>query len=128
LNLNRSEAVSAEHCPIRDVLDRLGDRWSLLVLLRLQTEGTLRFTALKALIPDVSQRMLAKTLRHLEEDGLVSRSVHPTRPPRVDYSLTPLGVSFFQPLQGLLKWASENHRHVRAARAAYVAPVMQAAL
>lgn len=122
MTLHRSDAFDAERCPIRDVLDRMGDRWSMLVLFKLEAGGTLRFTALKSRIPDISQRMLAQTLRHLEQDGLVSRTVYPTRPPRVDYALTPLGQSFLQPMQGLLLWAKKNHRRVRAARAAYVPP------
>lgn len=123
-----STAPEAAECPIRDVLDRMGDRWSMLVLFKLEAGVILRFTALKALIPDISQRMLAQTLRHLEQDGLVSRTVHPTRPPRVEYALTPLGQSFLQPMQALLLWAKQNHGHVRAARKAYVAPQPHAAI
>ena len=120
--------AETEDCPIRDVLDRMGDRWSMLVLFKLEAGGTLRFTALKTQIPDISQRMLAQTLRHLEQDGLVSRTVHPTRPPRVEYALTPLGWSFLEPMQGLLLWAKQNHARVRAAREAYVAPQPHTAL
>ena len=127
MTLHRSNAPDAERCPIRDVLDRMGDRWSMLVLFKLEAGGTLRFTALKAQIPDISQRMLAQTLRRLEQDGLVSRTVYPTIPPRVDYALTALGQSFLQPMQGLLLWAKQNHRRVRAARAAYVPPQAYAA-
>jgi DNA-binding HxlR family transcriptional regulator len=110
-----------EECPIRDILDRIGDRWSLLVLSTLSS-GTLRFTALKREIGDISQRMLAQTLRRLEQDGFVSRTVHPTIPPRVDYALTPLGRSFLAPLDVLIRWADDNHMAVRAAREAYVPP------
>jgi DNA-binding HxlR family transcriptional regulator len=110
-----------EPCPIRDILDRIGDRWSLLTLWAL-SGGTLRFTAIKREIPDISQRMLAQTLRRLEQDGFVSREVHPTVPPRVDYTLTPLGRSFLVQLDGLVKWADENHEAVREARRAYVPP------
>ena len=129
----RTSAVSridseTDDCPIRDVLDRMGDKWSMLVLFKLEAAGTLRFTALKALIPDISQRMLAQTLRHLEQDGLVSRTVHPTRPPRVEYALTPLGWSFLEPMQGLLLWAQQNHARVRASREAYIAPQPNTAL
>lgn len=127
MTLHRSNDPEADVCPIRDVLDRMGDRWSMLVLFKLEAGGTLRFTALKAVIPDISQRMLAQTLRHLERDGLVSRTVHPTRPPRVDYALTPLGRSFLKPMQGLLRWAQQNQPRVRAARAAYVPPEPYAA-
>lgn len=110
-----------EPCPIRDVLDRLGDRWSLLVLQELSS-GTKRFTVLKRAIGDISQRMLAQTLRRLEQDGLISRSVHPVVPPRVDYALTPLGLSLLQPIGGLVDWAVANHERIRAARAAYLPP------
>jgi DNA-binding HxlR family transcriptional regulator len=71
---------------------------------------------------DISQRMLAQTLRRLEQDGLVSRTVYPTSPPRVDYALTPLGASFLQPLNGLVAWADAHHGEVRAARQSYVPP------
>jgi len=122
MTLHKSKDPDADRCPIRDVLERLGDRWTMLVLLTLEQGGTLRFTALKSRIQDVSQRMLAQTLRRLEHDGLVSRTVYPTIPPRVDYALTPLGVSFLQPLHGLLAWAQAHHEQVRAARRAYAPP------
>jgi DNA-binding HxlR family transcriptional regulator len=114
-----------EPCPIRDVLDRIGDRWSLLVLQNLAT-GTLRFTALRRSIGDISQRMLAQTLRRLEQDGLISRKVYPTTPPRVDYALTPLGQSLLQPIDALVDWAQTHHPAIRAARRAYV-PIPAAA-
>ena len=108
-------------CPIRDVLDRIGDRWSLLVLQTL-APGVKRFTVVKREIGDISQRMLAQTLRRLEQDGLVSRKVHPTIPPRVEYALTPLGQSLMEPLNALVHWADAHHHKVRAARMAYVPP------
>ena len=128
MNLHRSKAPYADRCPVRDVLDRLGDRWSTLVLLMLEEGGTLRFSALKARIDDISQRMLAQTLRRLEQDGLVSRTVHPTVPPKVEYALTPLGRSFLKPLRSLEAWATEHHEQVRLARAAYMAPQRAEAL
>ncbi|WLD57694.1 helix-turn-helix transcriptional regulator [Salinispirillum sp. LH 10-3-1] len=79
-------------------------------------------------IEDISPRMHAQTLRHLEKDGVVSRHVYPTVPPRVEYSMTPLGRSFFSPLQHLIKWADEHHDQVRQARDAYVAPESHEAL
>ena len=112
---------------MRDVLDCIGDRWSLLALLALK-RGTLRFTELKRAIGDISQRMLAQTLRRLEQDGLVSRTVYPTIPPRVDYALTTLGSSFLVPMNGLVRWAKANHKKVHRARAAYVPPPQQVAL
>ncbi|HEY8996234.1 MAG TPA: helix-turn-helix domain-containing protein [Lacunisphaera sp.] len=109
------------HCPVRDVLDCIGDRWSLLALLAL-AEGTLRFTAVKRAIGDISQRMLAQTLRSLERDGYVTREVHPTVPPKVEYTLTPLGESLLTKVTPLIRWADENHDRVRKARKAYVPP------
>jgi DNA-binding HxlR family transcriptional regulator len=100
----------------------------MLVLMTLAQGGTLRFSALKRLIPDVSQRMLAQTLRGLEQDGLVSREVFPTIPPRVEYELTALGRSFLEPLQGLVTWAERNQQKVRSARSRYQPPPRQEAL
>jgi DNA-binding HxlR family transcriptional regulator len=126
MTLHQPHGSHARCCPIRDVLNRIGDRWSLLVLHELE-RGTLRFGELKKRIPDISQRMLAQTLRHLEQDGLVSREVFPSVPPRVEYTLTPLGVTLLDRMQGLFEWAVENHGAIRAARSAYVAPAAQAA-
>ena len=127
MTLHKSNADFAGRCPIRDVLDRLGDRWTLLVLMELQSE-VLRFSAIKKQIPDISPRMLAQTLRHLEFDGLISRKIYPTIPPKVEYALTPLGQSMLKPVSALIDWASDNHDAVRAARAAYVPPEAQVAL
>lgn len=108
-------------CPVRDVLDCIGDRWSLLILLTL-SGGTLRFTELKKAIGDISQRMLAHTLRTLERDGYVSRQVHPTVPPKVEYTLTGLGESLLERIHPLIQWAGENHAKVRRARKNYQPP------
>jgi DNA-binding HxlR family transcriptional regulator len=110
--------VSVDRCrgPIRDVLDRVGDRWSILVLCTLAANGTLRFSTLKVNIEDISQRMLAQRLRRLQQGGLLSRSVHPTSPPRVEYALTPLGKSLARPVGELVRWARQNHRRVLDAR------------
>ncbi|MBI4997535.1 MAG: helix-turn-helix transcriptional regulator [Rhodocyclales bacterium] len=121
MSLHKPKGRLAELCPIRDVLDRVSDRWSVLVMNELR-EGTLRFGELKARIEDISQRMLAQTLRRLEEDGLVAREVFPTIPPRVDYTLTGLGHSLLVPVQGMMQWAAENQEAVRAARRAYKPP------
>jgi len=128
MSMHKSKVDGAERCPIRNVLERMGDRWSMLVLFTLAEHGTLRFSALKTQIGDVSQRMLSQTLRRLGQDGLVSRTPHATVPPRVDYALTPLGQSFLQPMDGLLRWAETHHDQVRAARAAYVPPPRHEAL
>ena len=127
MTMHRPVADFAPHCPIRDVLDRLGDRWTLLVLIELQ-QGTLRFSALKKRIVDISPRMLAQTVRQLEYDGLVRRTMYPTIPPKVEYNLTPLGHSMLKPVGALIDWASANHDAVRAARAAYLPPEPQPAL
>lgn len=128
MTLHKSNDPFADRCPIRDVLQRLGDRWTMLVLLTLEDQGTQRFSALRRQIPDISQRMLAQTLRLLEQDGLISRTVHPTVPPKVEYALTSLGRSFLQPMHGLLRWAQDHHEDVRTARAAYAPPVANVAL
>jgi DNA-binding HxlR family transcriptional regulator len=106
-------------CPVRDVLDCIGDRWSLLTLLAL-ADGTLRFTEVKRAIGDISQRMLAQTLRALERDGYVTREVHASVPPKVEYTLTALGESLLAKVTPLIHWAHENHDRVRKARKGYV--------
>ena len=118
---------AAEDCPIRSVLDRIGDQWSLLVLLTLE-RGTHRFTELQRAIGDISKRMLAETLRKLERDGFVSRKVYASVPPKVEYQLCPLGKSLAAQLRPLVKWANANHNEVRKARKAYKAPARVEAL
>ncbi|MFS2020966.1 winged helix-turn-helix transcriptional regulator [Massilia sp. CT11-108] len=105
-------------CPIRDVLDRIGDQWSILVLDALEG-GTKRFNELMRALGDISKQMLSQTLKRLEEDGFVRRTVYPEVPPRVEYDLTPLGHSFLVPMKGLVTWADEHHRHVCEARREY---------
>ena len=114
-------------CPIRDVLDCIGDRWSLLTLTTL-AGGTLRFTELKRAIGDISQRMLAQTLRTLEREGYVSRKVYATIPPKVEYRLTALGQSLLGELSPLVAWAERNREKVRQSRRAYTPPAAIAAL
>ena len=103
---------------VRDLLDRVGDKWSVLVI-ALLGEGGKRFSELKRNIDGISQRMLTLTLRQLERDGLVSRTVHATVPPRVDYALTPMGESVLEPILALMQWAAEHGTDVAAARARY---------
>jgi DNA-binding HxlR family transcriptional regulator len=98
------------------VLDRIGDKWSVLIVLTL-AGAPHRFGALRRAVPDISQRMLTQTLRDLERDGLLSRTVHPTKPPSVEYALTPLGESLLVPLLGLVRWADDHHAEILAARA-----------
>lgn len=102
-------------CPIRDVLDRIGDQWSLLVMDTL-AGGTQRFNELSRRIGDISKQMLSRTLKHLEEDGFVKRTLYPEIPPRVEYELTALGHSFLVPMKGLIAWADEHHRAIRESR------------
>ena len=103
---------------IRAVLDRICDKWTLLVVATLD-QGRLRFTELQRLVPGISQRMLTLTLRHLERDGLVSRTPYPEVPPRVEYALTPMGRSLIPPALALAGWAVEHHAQIQESRAAY---------
>lgn len=127
MTLHKQNTRLSQLCPIRDVLDRLSDRWTVLVLNELADNKTQRFSELRRRIADISPRMLAQTLRHLEQNGLVARAAFPTVPPRVEYTLTPLGESFLQSVQAMIEWAVENQEAVRAARQAYVAPTGHAA-
>ena len=105
-------------CPIRDVLDRIGDQWSLLVLEALELK-TLRFNELFREIGDISKQMLSRTLKHLEQDGFILRTIYPEVPPRVEYCLTELGRSFLIPMQTLIGWAGANNRSICEARGKY---------
>jgi DNA-binding HxlR family transcriptional regulator len=111
----RGLALDASRCPVRDVLDRVGDKWTTLILIALAA-GPQRFGALNRATPDISKRMLTQTLRTLERDGLVARRVYPTKPPSVDYRLTPLGVAMMEPLAALIRWAEQSHPAIVAAR------------
>jgi DNA-binding HxlR family transcriptional regulator len=103
------------------MLDRVGDKWSLLVIAMLEQRPTqrARFSELKRSIPGISQRMLTATLRSLERDGLLTRDVYAEVPPRVEYELTPLGRRFMQPVRGLVAWLQANWSAIRAAREAF---------
>jgi DNA-binding HxlR family transcriptional regulator len=111
-------SLDPENCPVRQVLDGIGDKWSILVMAALSV-GSRRFSELRRDIPDVSQKMLTHTLRKLERDGLVERIVTPTAPPRVDYRLRPLGQSLFVRLSGLAAWVIENRAAIDAARSSF---------
>jgi DNA-binding HxlR family transcriptional regulator len=100
---------------ISDVLARIGDKWSVLVVSRLGS-GSMRFNELRRSIGGISQRMLTLTLRGLERDGLVTRTVFPTVPPRVDYALTPLGRDLLEPVSALGEWATRNQAKIARAR------------
>ena len=110
--------MSMDDCPVRDVLDSVGGKWTSLMILGL-ADGPRRFSELRRFIPDISQRMLTQTLRDLQRDGYLTRTVYPTQPPSVEYQLTPLGHSFLALLRTLVQWSSENHPAIRAARQAY---------
>ena len=102
----------------RQILTRVGDKWSVLVVVLLG-EATLRFNELRRALDGISQRMLTSTLRGLERDGLVKRTVHPTNPPQVDYALTPLGESLLEPVRVLAVWAQGHRAEVMQAREAF---------
>jgi DNA-binding HxlR family transcriptional regulator len=115
-----------EDCEVRQILDRIADKWSLLAIALLEGR-TLRFTELQRAIAGVSHRMLTVTLRQLERDGLVRRTVHPVVPPRVDYELTPLGSTLHATIQALVTWTEEHQHEVAAARSEYDARVATSA-
>lgn len=110
--------VSIEKCPTREVLARVGDKWSVLVVGMLR-DGPLRFSELRRSIEGISQRMLTLTLRGLERDGLVTRTVTPTIPPRVDYELTRLGRTLLEPITALAQWSEANRAAIQASRNKY---------
>jgi DNA-binding HxlR family transcriptional regulator len=112
----RNTVVTHESCvAVREVLNRVGDKWSVLVIVVLGS-GPKRFNELRKGIEGISQRMLTLTLRGLERDGLVTRTLFPTIPPRVDYALTPLGRNLLEPVDALAKWAGQNREAIQAAR------------
>ena len=112
------EAFDVTRCPVRGVLDRLGDKWTTLVVIAL-AQRTHRFSELRRAVPDISKRMLTQTLRDLERDGLIARQVFPTKPPSVEYRLTELGESLLVPLVGLVAWAEASQPRIATARATY---------
>lgn len=114
-----ADAALTVCCPIKDILARFGDKWSIYTILTLGKQERLRFNELRSQINGVSQRMLTVTLRSLEEDGLVSRQVYPEIPPRVEYSLTPLGQSLLLQLLSLADWAKGHLDQIVAARDRY---------
>lgn len=113
------EASSEKAALVREMLGRVADKWTLLVIDALDGEEQLRFSRLQERVEGISQRMLTKTLRQLERDGLVTRRVHPVIPPRVDYSLTPLGRSLGESLCGLWMWGDEHLADIDGARRSY---------
>lgn len=120
--MNRNEVRDALYpdCPVRNVLSRVGDKWSMLVLFTLEADSNQRFKELQRNIPDISQKMLTTTLKMLEGDGLIHREVFPEIPPRVEYSLTEKGQSLLPLINNLLSWASANMEDIIASRKQYL--------
>ncbi|MBO0911941.1 MAG: helix-turn-helix transcriptional regulator [Acidobacteria bacterium] len=117
--MSPSHKHDPDGCPaVREVLNRVGDKWSVLVIVHLG-EGPKRFSELRRTIDAVSQRMLTLTLKGLERDGMVRRTVYPTIPPRVEYELTSLGRTLLKPIRGLANWAAENREKIQTARERY---------
>jgi DNA-binding HxlR family transcriptional regulator len=113
------DICSRSNCaPIREILDRVGDKWSLYIIATLN-DGPLRFSEIKRRVNGISQRMLTLTLRSLERDGLLTRTVNSTASLRVDYELTALGSSLLQPIGELLTWALGSRRRIEKSRATF---------
>jgi DNA-binding HxlR family transcriptional regulator len=115
LEVTDSMLADAKDCPIRNVLDEVGNKWSLLVMLSLVGRRR-RFMDVKRSIGDITQRVLTQTLRKLERDGYVSREVYPTSPPTVEYWLTPMGESLLEPMGKLVAWANKHFGKVMDSR------------
>jgi DNA-binding HxlR family transcriptional regulator len=113
------DGLSKRQALVHEILERVADKWTLLVIEALDGEGELRFSRLQKRVGGISQKMPTKTLRQLERDGLVTRRVHATVPPRVDYKLTALGESLGESVCGIWVWAGKHMPHVERARRAY---------
>lgn len=110
--------MAMDNCPVRDVLNTVSGKWSSLLLLAL-LDGPLRFSQLRRTVPDISQRMLTQTLKDLQRDGYITRTVFPTQPPSVEYALTQMGHSFLDVFQKLVTWSVQTQNTIRAARTDY---------
>jgi DNA-binding HxlR family transcriptional regulator len=122
--MSLQDTSKSDNChAMSDVLNRIGDKWSVMVVGMLGRNGTLRFNELKRMINGVSQRMLTLTLRNLERDGLVTRKIYPEVPPRVEYGLTELGKTLDGPISKLWDWSAENYGSIVDARTIYDARV-----
>lgn len=106
---------------VDEIIGKVADKWTMLILEVLEEGGTLRFTEIGRLVPGISQKMLTKTLRQMEYDGLVERRIHPVIPPHVDYTLTEMGHGLSYAFCGVWIWAEENRAAIEAARAAFTA-------
>ena len=106
---------------VNELIGRVADKWTMLILEELTEGGTMRFSAIGRAVPGISQKMLTKTLRQMEYDGLVERRIHPVIPPHVDYTLTEMGHGLSYAFCGVWTWAEENRARIEAARAAFLA-------
>ena len=120
MNTNEVKDALFPNCPIRTILSRIGDKWSMLVLYTLETDEAKRFKELQRNIPDISQKMLTATLRMLEADGLVKREAFAEVPPRVEYSLSDKGKTLLPHINALLSWATDNMDDIYESRRHYL--------
>lgn len=120
--MNKNEVKDAlfPNCPIRNILSRIGDKWSMLVLYTLETDEAKRFKELQRNIPDISQKMLTATLKMLEADGLVKRETFAEVPPRVEYSLSDKGKTLLPHINALISWATDNMDDIYESRRHYL--------
>lgn len=117
-NLEKYQNVS--DCPVRNVLNRIGDKWSILIITILGENGTMRFNQINHTVGNISQKMLTVTLKTLEADGLISRKIYPVVPPKVEYTLTPLGESLLPAIETLTEWALRNMPAILTSRKEYL--------
>jgi DNA-binding HxlR family transcriptional regulator len=117
-NAQRRVFQNIDDCPIRNVVAQIGDKWSMLILFAL-VDGPDRFNALKSRIEGISQRMLTQTLRDLEREGYVTRTVYPEVPVKVEYELTTMGTGIVKPLYDLVVWAQDHHEQIKQSRQVY---------
>jgi DNA-binding HxlR family transcriptional regulator len=118
INIKRIPDVYAADCPTRQVLDLIADKWTVLIIFLLADQPK-RFSELRRSINGISQKMLTQTLRSMERDGLVTRTVYAEVPPRVEYELTPLGKTLWLPIQGIINWSETHIDEVSSAQTAY---------
>jgi len=123
---NLEKFPDLHNCPVRQVLDRFGDKWSILILLILEEKGVMRFNEISQTIGDISQKMLTVTLRTLEADGLISRKMYTEIPPRVEYQLTALGNSLLPHISSLSAWADKHMATIMENREKYMEKKQQA--
>lgn len=120
MNTNEVKDALFPNCPIRNILSRIGDKWSMLVLYTLETDEAKRFKELQRNIPDISQKMLTATLKMLEADGLVKREAFAEVPPRVEYSLSYKGKTLLPHINALISWATDNMDDIYESRRHYL--------